>query len=81
MNCPLVRVVLYIINNLDPFQPVNLKVEHSETSQSINGNQGHIQSFDFDLRIPESTPLFVKLVNNRKGKVTSCSLNLYFKET
>ena len=78
MICRHLKVVLSIVNNLNPFPTVKIKVEHIELSQTLNGSQHHIQSYNFNLKIPESTPLFVKLVNN--SKVTQCFLNLDFEE-
>ena len=79
VNCRLVKVVLYMVNVLTPSPAVNIKVQHSNVNQTVNGSRDHIQSYDFNLRIPEETPLFVKLFTD--AKVTSCFLNLYFEET
>ena len=49
--------VLLHINNLDPFPAVNLKVKHTELFEIVNGHQGYIQSYNFNLETKESTPI------------------------
>ena len=79
VNCRLVKVVLYMVNVLDLFLAVDIKVQHRVANQIVNGSQHHIQSYDFNLKIPETTPLFVKLITD--AEVTKCFFGLYFKET
>ena len=79
MNCRLVKVVLYIVDMLDPSPAVDIKVQHRVANQIVNGSRHHIQSYEFNLKIPETTPLFVKLITD--VKVTKCFFSLYFEET
>ena len=79
VNCRLVKVVLYMVDVLDPSPAVNIKIQHRVGNQTVSGSQHHIQSYDFNLKIPDATPLFVKLFTD--DKVTKCFFNLYFEET